>query len=170
MIVDPPATWKGRDYEGIAIASAAFVIGVSLVLLSFQSVLRVSVVNGQKGDVSPSSSGTWPTPPLRTWHRAGAPMTFSEALAWVLPLYSCSDSRVVCSGGNGFLAHDLALRRSRACSPSLPAFVYQHEVISHPRPILPASCLQYLKPHSGCESRLFLHVIGLPNHGSEARA
>ena len=68
--------------------SAAFVIGVSLVLLFLQSVLRVSVVNRQKGD--PLALIVGHVAHTTVAHLASRRRTYDriqDALAWVLPLY-----------------------------------------------------------------------------------
>ena len=68
--------------------SAAFVIGVSLVLLFLQSVLRVSVVNRPKGDRLALIVGH--VAHTTVAHVASRRRTYDriqDALAWVLPLY-----------------------------------------------------------------------------------
>ena len=68
--------------------SAAFVIGVSLVLLFLQSVLRVSVVNRQKGDRLALIVGH--VAHTTVAHVASRRRTYDriqDALAWVLSLY-----------------------------------------------------------------------------------
>ena len=68
--------------------SAAFVIGLSLVLLFLQSALRVSVVNRQKGDRLAHIVGHVAYATVA--HVASRRRTYDriqDALAWVLPLY-----------------------------------------------------------------------------------
>ena len=55
--------------------SAAFIIGVSLVLLFLRSMLHLWSSIDRRATLSPSSPGMWSTSPLRTWHRTGGPMT-----------------------------------------------------------------------------------------------
>ena len=68
--------------------SAAFVIGVSLVLLFFQSVFRVSVVNRPKGDRLALIVGhVVHTTVARVASRRRTYDSIQDALAWVLALY-----------------------------------------------------------------------------------
>jgi hypothetical protein len=72
----------------LILRSAAFVIGLLLVLLFLQSVLQVSVVNRQKGDRLALAVG-------HLAHRVVACLAscrrsydrIQDALAWVLPIY-----------------------------------------------------------------------------------